>query len=297
MTSHRGHGDPPGSSWPLLAPTLPAARIRPYRSPSRRRSWTLPDCMAIRSNLTSSTSNGSAAVADRSRCTRLGRALPAVRRPRILFGIVVAIGLLLSSASIPPTSLAQGGSPVPSIAARNRAFLAAVDSAGPDGILEFFPSEGHFTYVHTVHQMSGDHRRVWRFPAEQKGDVLVKGPLSASFEFHTENQIFGLLAHQIVMRGAQWHRVSGTRFVPRGETAASAIFIEWRREGSKWVVSSFGDESFSRLPLPRWMIWRDRKPPGRGHGAGADGQRLALERRGAPHRLVRPCRTRRAPTR
>jgi hypothetical protein len=73
-------------------------------------------------------------------------------------------------------------------------------------------------------------------------------------------QTIGLFAHQVMMRGVEWRRVSGTRFVPPGETAASAIFVEWRREGSKWVVSSFGDESFSRLPLPPWINWRDRKP-------------------------------------
>jgi hypothetical protein len=168
--------------------------------------------------------------------------------------MLVAVALGLSSASMPSTARAQGNDHTrASLAARTRAFLTTVNDVGPEGILEFFPSQGQFTYVHTSHQRTGDHRRVWRFPAGQKGDAIQNGPLWPSFAFQVENQTVGLFAHQIMMRGVQWHRVSGTRFVPPGETASSAIFVEWRREGGKWVVSSFGDESFSRLPLPAWM--------------------------------------------
>jgi hypothetical protein len=175
--------------------------------------------------------------------------------------MLVAVALGLSSAFMPSTAPAQRNDHVPaSLAARTRAFLTAINDVGPEGILEFFPSEGHFTYVHTSHQTTGDHRGVWRFAAEQKEDAIRNGPLWASFEFQFENQTIGLFAHQIMMRGVRWRRVSGTRFVPPGETASSAIFVEWRREGSRWVVSSFGDESFSRLPLPPWMSWRGRKP-------------------------------------
>jgi hypothetical protein len=170
--------------------------------------------------------------------------------------MLVAIGLGLSPA-MAPRALAQGDRPVPASAAtRTLAFLTAVNAGDPDQILEFFPTQGQFTYVHTVHLRTGDRRGVWRFPAEQKGDAF-QGPLWAPFGFQPENQPVGLFAHQVMMRGVKWRRVSGTRFVPPGETASSDIFVEWRREGAKWVVSSFGDEGFSEMPLPRWMSWDD----------------------------------------
>ena len=188
-------------------------------------------------------------VADGPRSVQLVHRRPAVNRGRISFGILVGLSVGLASASMPAAAPAQGVSPVPaSLRARNSAFLTAVDRVGPEGILDFFPAKGDFTYVHTAHQISGDHRRVWRFPAEQKGDAITKGPLWESFEIQVENQTLGLFAYQIMVRGVEWHRVSGTRFVPPGESASSPIFVEWRREGPKWVVSSFGDESFSRPP-------------------------------------------------
>jgi hypothetical protein len=179
-----------------------------------------------------------------------------MKRLRIGFAVLVAG---LASARVPARAFAQGGGSAPdALAARNRGFLAAVN-AGPEGILEFFPSEGPFTYVHTVHQETGDRRGVWRFPARQAEEAIRKGPLWASFELQMESQPIGLFAHQVMMRGTKWRRVSPTRFVPSGETATSGIFVEWRREGSRWVVSSFGDEGYGVLPLPDWMDLEQRE--------------------------------------
>ena len=47
-----------------------------------------------------------------------------------------------------------------------------------------------------------------------------------------------------------WRRVRGTRFVPPGEPASSPVFVEWRREDGRWVVSSFGDASGYAAPFP-----------------------------------------------
>ena len=180
------------------------------------------------------------------------------RTLRIAWAGAVLFGLGLASAWTPPRTRAQEDGSLPaSLAARNRAFLTAVD-AGPEGILEFFPLEGEFTWVHTVHLGTGDRRGVWRFPAGQR-DAAMRGPLEASFALHFEDQPVGLFAHQVMMRGVKWRRVSTARFVPPGETAASGIFVEWRREGSRWVVSTFGDEGFAVLPLPDWVDGRDRK--------------------------------------
>lgn len=67
-----------------------------------------------------------------------------------------------------------------------------------------------------------------------------------------ESEPVGLFAHQVRIRGTHWKRVGPTRFVPEDESSTAPIFVEWRREGAKWVVSGFGDERFSNVPLPAW---------------------------------------------
>jgi hypothetical protein len=74
----------------------------------------------------------------------------------------------------------------------------------------------------------------------------------ASFEIQVESQPIGLFAHQVMHRGTGWRRVRGNRFVPPGASASSAIFVEWRREGDRWVVSAFGDETFPSGKTPPW---------------------------------------------
>jgi hypothetical protein len=177
--------------------------------------------------------------------------------------MLIAIGLWLSSAWTLPAAHAQADRAVPaSLTARTRSFLTAVNSGDYEQLLEFFPTQDRFTYVHTVHFRGGNRRGVWHFPAAQKSDAIENGPLWPAFALQAESQPVGLFAHQVMMRGVKWHRVFGTRFVPPGETAASDIFVEWRREGSRWVVSRFGDEGFSQMPLPPWMELRGDKPAG-----------------------------------
>ena len=186
-----------------------------------------------------------------------------MRQPRLGFGMLIAIGLGISSAWAASGVHAQEDRTVPaSLAARTVSFLAAVNDSSPERLLEFFPREGQFTYVHTLHRRAGDRRGVWHFPAAQGSDAILNGPLRPSFAIQAENQPVGLFAHQVMMRGMKWHRVFGTRFVPLGETAASDVFVEWRREGAEWVVSRFGDEGFSEMPLPPWMELRGDKPAG-----------------------------------
>jgi hypothetical protein len=49
------------------------------------------------------------------------------------------------------------------------------------------------------------------------------------------------LGMQALTHRRPWRRVRGSRFVPAGESAASPVFVEWRREDGAWVVSAFGD--------------------------------------------------------
>ncbi|HEX9939091.1 MAG TPA: hypothetical protein VGB15_18255 [Longimicrobium sp.] len=68
-----------------------------------------------------------------------------------------------------------------------------------------------------------------------------------------ESQPVGLLVHQVLCRGVAWRPVSPTRFVPPGAGASSPTFVEWRREGGRWVIAAFGEETFARDPLPEWV--------------------------------------------
>jgi len=62
-----------------------------------------------------------------------------------------------------------------------------------------------------------------------------------------------------------WHRVGATRFVPPGRGARSPVFVEWRREDGRWVVSSLGGEEYV---MPRLL--------GRGVDEAIPGPRVPL---------------------
>lgn len=136
---------------------------------------------------------------------------------------------------------------------RMRAFLETVNRwrEGPV-TAAFFPRTGDWTYVHTAHHAAGDHVGVWRFPAAETRWAIVGGPLGRVFTIDYHAQPIGLFAHQVMHRGTTWRRVGGRRFVPPGASASSGAFVEWRREGDQWVISSFGDESFPGGRIPSW---------------------------------------------
>jgi hypothetical protein len=138
------------------------------------------------------------------------------------------------------------------LVARNQLFLEAVRSRRPGRIAAFFPRRGTFEYAFTEHKDDGDHRQSRRFPGRTAQREISDGALWTSFDIQYESQPIGLLAHQVMIRGTEWQPVGGTRFAPRGEGPTSAIFVEWRREGSRWVVSAFGDERYSGHHVPSW---------------------------------------------
>jgi hypothetical protein len=141
---------------------------------------------------------------------------------------------------------------VQTLEARMQAFLEAVSRHDRREIANYFPRSGEFTYFHTVHEPNGSRAAEHRFQGREAANLIESGPLWTSFDVQVEDQPIGLFAHQVMLRGAAWKRVSETRFVPNDADAASAIFVEWRRERSRWVVSSFGDERFTADPLPSW---------------------------------------------
>ncbi|HEX2205154.1 MAG TPA: hypothetical protein VHG91_17715 [Longimicrobium sp.] len=134
---------------------------------------------------------------------------------------------------------------------RMHAFLQAVGQSA-DSAAAYFPSGGDWTYAHTSHRDDGDRVEVWRFPASQAQQAIRRGPLRRVFSIDYHAQPVGLFAHQVMHRGTEWRRVRGNRYVPPGASASSPVFVEWRREGDAWVVSSLGDESFPNGRLPSW---------------------------------------------
>lgn len=169
-----------------------------------------------------------------------------------------AKGLLCAAALaalFPRVAAAQDGRPQCAtenqdpLEGRNCAFLKAGARR-----TEFLPSAGSFTYLSASHSPGRTSVGTWRFTAAdvpRAGDP--GGPLSGVFAILVEGQPVGRLAHQVLHRGTAWRRVHGTRFVPPGAPASSAVFVEWRREGNAWVVSAVGDEAFlDGAPLPPW---------------------------------------------
>jgi len=164
----------------------------------------------------------------------------------------ILIAALLVSVTPALGRSTRPGGPAASLVARNAAFLAAVDHGDRAAIAAFFARTGEVTYVHARHERDGNRVARWRFPAADVPRAIVQGPLTPSFAIQVEGQPVGLFVHQLMLRGARWRWVGGTRFVPPGGTASSPIFVEWRREGGQWVVSAFGDELFGSGPLPPW---------------------------------------------
>lgn len=164
---------------------------------------------------------------------------------------ILVAALLVSAIPALGQATRRGGPPA-SLAARNAAFLAAVEHGDGARLAAFFAHTGDVTYVHARHEREGDRVARWRFPAADVPRAIEQGPLSPSFSLLVERQPIGLFVHQLTVRGARWRWAGGTRFVPAGGTASSPIFVEWRREDGEWRVSAFGDELFNGGPLPPW---------------------------------------------
>jgi hypothetical protein len=130
-------------------------------------------------------------------------------------------------------------------------FIADVISRPPDSLISYFPKEDHFTYQHTLHSEQGPQATTTRFSAAEVPAAL-SGPLWEVFTLSMEGQTIGLFAHQAQMRRGSWHYVGHNRFVPPGDNSSSRTYVQWRREGERWVIAEFADEHFLSGPLPPW---------------------------------------------
>jgi hypothetical protein len=164
--------------------------------------------------------------------------------------VVVLVAAMSAMLPGPLNGQERGGDVVP--ADRMAALFNAMSLHSPDSLLAVFPATDDWTYRHTVHTLGRPALREWRIPAAQTREV-VNGELRRVFFLDVHAQPIGRLVHQVLHRGREWRRVTSTRFVPPGASRFSPVFVEWRREGERWVVSAVGDEGFDEgVPLPAW---------------------------------------------
>jgi hypothetical protein len=174
---------------------------------------------------------------------------------------IFLIPLLLISLAL--RAAAQDG-----LAARNEAFLRTVRSGDRDAAAAFFPRRGEWTWVQALRDApAGQPPSIRRFAAaDARAAIGERGP--ACWSFQRGNGAVGppetYLGMQAEMHGTRWRRVRGNRFVPPGQSAASPVFVEWRREDGRWVLSSFGDVDHYGGPhvagVPTYLV-RDTASP------------------------------------
>ncbi|WP_420126193.1 hypothetical protein [Longimicrobium sp.] len=161
--------------------------------------------------------------------------------------------LAVSLWAAPAASQARPAAGEASLQARMDAFLTREVREDEDRAAAFFPRSGDFTWVETTHRKDGDQVGIWRFPAADfhaayKGPLTLEDVLVVDYHGHR----VGSLSHQIVIRRPRWRRAPGNRFVPADEPDSSPIYVQWRLEDGRWVISAIGDETFTDGPLPAW---------------------------------------------
>jgi hypothetical protein len=139
-----------------------------------------------------------------------------------------------------------------SLEARMRAFLTVRAREVEDSAATFFPRSGDFTWVETSHYDDRNAVGIWRFRAADFR-AAYDGPLNEVLTIDHHGQRIGSLSHQIMIRRPEWRRVPGNRFVPADGPDSAPIYVQWRLEDGRWVVSEIGDETFrSDKILPAW---------------------------------------------
>lgn len=168
-----------------------------------------------------------------------------------------SIFVLLALVGASPAAAQQG------LEARMRGFLHAVQRMPVDSVAPFFPRRGTWTWVVTTHGSAlGDRVGAWRFDAQQTLQVIREGgPACQSFTPPGDVGGVGVLINEAWEHPWPWRRVRGNRFVPRGASAASPLFVEWRREDGRWVVSSYGDQQWRRPRLLGVGVHDARRDP------------------------------------
>lgn len=154
---------------------------------------------------------------------------------------VLALVLLACAApALPAQTRTHSGD---ELSARMQAFLTALGGYPRDTLLAFFPRRGEWTWVVTTRRPGGDRVGRWRFGRDDLLPAIGEtGPLCDSFSRGGDAMVVGTLMHHVITNPGRWRRVGGGRFVPPGASARSPVFVEWRREDGRWVLSAYGDE-------------------------------------------------------
>ncbi|MBW3569923.1 MAG: hypothetical protein KY467_02340 [Gemmatimonadetes bacterium] len=163
-----------------------------------------------------------------------------------------ALLLLVLVAGTAPSLDAQARPPRRDpLSVRMDAFLAALEAFPRDTLLHFLPRRGPVTWVLTTRAAARpDRLALWRFGREDLLSAMdYPRPLCESFSRGGDAIIPGTLMFTAIEHPRGWRRVPGNRFVPPGASARSAVFVEWRRENGRWVLSAFGDERQARPRL------------------------------------------------
>ena len=134
--------------------------------------------------------------------------------------------------------------------ARMGALQRAVKSDRRDSVAAFFPRSGSWGWAQAVRDPRRDAITTvgrWRFSAADARRAIGEGgPLCESFEPASAGMgpYEGRLGMQLsVWLPRGWRRVGARRFVPPKQPDHSHIFVEWRREGGRWVISAIADET------------------------------------------------------
>jgi hypothetical protein len=142
----------------------------------------------------------------------------------------------------------------------------AVRSDHRDSVASFFPRNGSWNWVQTVRHPDANTvvaTGTWRFSAgDTRRAIGEGGPLCESFEpmGGGAGPFEGRLGIQLsigLSDGRAWRYVGSNRFVPPDQPDHSRIFVQWRREEDRWVLTSIGDES---LFFPRVAGKRADRP-------------------------------------
>jgi hypothetical protein len=178
----------------------------------------------------------------------------------VLLRAAVAILTVLVSLSPPKVPSAEAGPRRLHVAAAvtlervNQDFLEAVRTRNRERIASFFPTTDDFTHTVTEHGRNGREITVWRFPASEVRDAIWDERVGGPFDYNYERMRPGALSTWVTHSGTRWHRVPENRFVPPRAPVESGAYVQWRREGMRWVVIEIGDDSFDYdAPIPAWI--------------------------------------------
>ncbi|HEX6750984.1 MAG TPA: hypothetical protein VF092_27090 [Longimicrobium sp.] len=169
-----------------------------------------------------------------------------------------AVCLALIIATTPAAAQeAHSAASLRALDARMQELLATLDDPDFDGEVDefvpFFPRQGEFAQVVTTHlRRGGDSVAIHRYrTAELPSATKPGGPLCWSFDpgGGEVGRVMDEIPADWFDPRRPWRRVRATRFVPPLRGAGSPVFVEWKIEDGRWVVSAFGEEADE--PPPR----------------------------------------------